>query len=120
MKTLTWQNPGQHFVAQELIKIIINHVAELREFNKEVIEKHFKEVVDFARLHQLPLYCGEFGCIAATPKADKERWYQDMIELFDKYEIARANWDYKGGFGIIEQGIPQTDLIYILTGRNIK
>ncbi|MFS2499781.1 hypothetical protein, partial [Bacteroides uniformis] len=25
-----WQNPGQHFVAQELIKIIINHVAELR------------------------------------------------------------------------------------------
>ena len=90
------------------------------EFNKEVIEKHFKEVVDFARLHQLPLYCGEFGCIAATPKTDKERWYQDMIELFDKYEIARANWDYKGGFGIIEQGIPQTDLIYILTGRNIK
>ena len=43
-----------------------------------------------------------------------------MIELFDKYEIARANWDYKGGLGIIEQGIPQTDLIYILTGRNIK
>ena len=31
MKTLTWQNPGQHFVAQELIKIIINHVAELRD-----------------------------------------------------------------------------------------
>ena len=31
MKTLTWQNPGQHFVAQELIKIIINHVAELRK-----------------------------------------------------------------------------------------
>ena len=30
MKTLTRQNPGQHFVAQELIKIIINHVAELR------------------------------------------------------------------------------------------
>ena len=90
------------------------------EFNKEVIEKHFKEVVDFARIHQLPLYCGEFGCIAATPKADKERWYQDMIELFDKYGIARANWDYKGGFGIIENGMPQTALIDILTGKNIK
>jgi len=90
------------------------------EFSKEVIEKHFKEVVDFARIHQLPLYCGEFGCIAATPKADKERWYQDMIELFDKYGIARANWDYKGGFGIIENGMPQTALIDILTGKNIK
>jgi len=33
VKTLTWQNPGQHFVAQELIKIIINHVAELRPFS---------------------------------------------------------------------------------------
>ena len=48
------------------------------------------------------------------------KWNLTKIELFDKYEIARANWDYKGGFGIIEQGIPQTDLIYILTGRNIK
>ena len=33
MKTLTWQKPGQQNVAQELIKIIINYVAELR-FNK--------------------------------------------------------------------------------------
>ena len=30
MKTLTWQKPGQQNVAQELIKIIINYVAELR------------------------------------------------------------------------------------------
>lgn len=30
MKTLTWQKPGQQNVAQELIKININYVAELR------------------------------------------------------------------------------------------
>ena len=30
MKTLTWQKPGQQNVAQELIKKIINYVAELR------------------------------------------------------------------------------------------
>jgi len=30
VKTLTWQKPGQQNVAQELIKIIINYVAELR------------------------------------------------------------------------------------------
>ena len=34
MKTLTWQKPGQQNVAQELIKIIINYVAELRVFRK--------------------------------------------------------------------------------------
>ena len=33
MKTLTWQKPGQQNVAQELIKIIINYVAELRYKN---------------------------------------------------------------------------------------
>ena len=34
MKTLTWQKPGQQNVAQELIKIIINYVAELRNIKK--------------------------------------------------------------------------------------
>ena len=37
MKTLTWQKPGQHFVAQELIKIIINYVAELRVVLKLIL-----------------------------------------------------------------------------------
>ena len=39
MKTLTWQKPGQQNVAQELIKIIINYVAELRIIsnNSEII-----------------------------------------------------------------------------------
>lgn len=37
MKTLTWQKPGQQNVAQELIKIIINYVAELR------LDKHHSE-----------------------------------------------------------------------------
>jgi len=35
VKTLTWQKPGQQNVAQELIKIIINYVAELR-INKQI------------------------------------------------------------------------------------
>lgn len=38
MKTLTWQKPGQQNVAQELIKIIINYVAELR-VNRSIKEK---------------------------------------------------------------------------------
>ena len=37
MKTLTWQKPGQQNVAQELIKIIINYVAELR-LNKHSLQ----------------------------------------------------------------------------------
>ena len=37
MKTLTWQKPGQQNVAQELIKIIINYVAELREYEEYLV-----------------------------------------------------------------------------------
>ena len=36
MKTLTWQKPGQQNVAQELIKIIINYVAELRFYRAQM------------------------------------------------------------------------------------
>ena len=48
MKTLTWQKPGQQNVAQELIKIIINYVAELRLIKypialKEALQKAFAE-----------------------------------------------------------------------------
>ena len=43
MKTLTWQKPGQQNVAQELIKIIINYVAELRYY-KERLPVYFQYV----------------------------------------------------------------------------
>ena len=49
MKTLTWQKPGQQNVAQELIKIIINYVAELRitlgyNIDCKKIEKYVKNI----------------------------------------------------------------------------
>ena len=40
MKTLTWQKPGQQNVAQELIKIIINYVAELRNITYTARHTH--------------------------------------------------------------------------------
>ena len=52
MKTLTWQKPGQQNVAQELIKIIINYVAELRfltfgEFNGDDTFDNEKVIIDW-------------------------------------------------------------------------
>ena len=34
MNPLTWQNPGQLFVAQDVIKVNIYSVAELRDIKK--------------------------------------------------------------------------------------
>ena len=47
MKTLTWQKPGQQNVAQELIKIIINYVAELRINLFFIIDKFEMFVYNF-------------------------------------------------------------------------
>lgn len=84
-------------------------------YNKEVIESHFKQVLEVAKQHNLPVYCGEFGCIGQTPQADKERWYADVVALFNQYGIARANWDYKGGFSVPAKEQEQTNVTKILT-----
>ena len=49
MKTLTWQKPGQQNVAQELIKIIINYVAELRckKLKKVIAECGINKSISF-------------------------------------------------------------------------
>lgn len=89
-------------------------------YNKGVIESHFKQVLEVAKRYNLPVYCGEFGCINQTPQADKERWYTDVVSLFDQYGIARANWDYKGSFSVASKDQEQTNVIKILTGRKKK
>ena len=88
-----------------------------QSYNRDVIESQFRQAVEVAERYGLPLYCGEFGCIDQAPTEDKERWYADVVALFGKYGIARANWDYKGGFGIIVGGKVQKRLIKILTGK---
>ena len=49
----------------------------------------------------LPLYCGEFGCYEKTPQAIRLAWYHDIMQTFKEHDIAWANWDYKGLFGIV-------------------
>ena len=87
MKTLTWQKPGQQNVAQELIKIIINYVAELRfncnsgdskvdELELEQIGSTFSFVFenkypDCPKEHNL--YCRKF--------AYKKNWQENDNEM---------------------------------------
>lgn len=52
----------------------------------------------------LPLYCGEFGAYSTTPQPVRLAWYRDVVSVFKEYGIAWANWDYKGGFGLVKDG----------------
>ena len=67
MKTLTWQKPGQQNVAQELIKIIINYVAELRLIKNSIrgnFGKNFGKVLHLIEF--ILAYLNLFRCCHAT------------------------------------------------------
>lgn len=61
-----------------------------------------------------PLYCGEFGVHHTVPLDTRLAWYRDLIEVFDELGIAWANWDYKGGFGLITPNGAETGILQAL------
>ncbi len=65
----------------------------------------------------LPLYCGEFGAYHKCPDPVRLRWYRDILTVFREHGIAWSNWDYKGGFGIVDRGTGRpTAILDLLTG----
>jgi endoglucanase len=92
---------------------------ERRIYNIDSLEKMMAKPIKLADSLDLPLYCGEFGVIDNAPVADKVRWYQDMVAVFERNKIAYANWNYKSGaFGIVDKQIkPDSAMIKILTGK---
>lgn len=72
-------------------------------YDRDVMKQQIMVAYQVAQNAKLPLYCGEFGVIEATPLEIKQRWFADLISIFDELGIAWANWDYKGGFGLIDR-----------------
>ena len=65
MKTLTWQKPGQQNVAQELIKIIINYVAELRIINIHIRLSAIRNNVERQR-NKMVFFIYQLGSLASV------------------------------------------------------
>jgi endoglucanase len=86
-------------------------------YNIDLIESHFNRVLETAEKYGLRVYCGEYGCIHGAPEADRIRWYKDMNTLFNRHSIARANWDYKGDFGIVRNGVAQDEMINAILAK---
>lgn len=91
-------------------------------FTMDSLEKRMQLPLEYAKKHNLPLYCGEFGCLMTVPRESRLKWYEDMIAIFDRNNIARANWDYKAEFGIFnpETQEPDSALIEIITGKKMN
>lgn len=66
-----------------------------RTFNKQVLVEMMEKPLRVSKTLGLPLYCGEYGVFSKAPTADRLRWYQDMLEIFEENNVSSANWNYK-------------------------
>ncbi len=76
---------------------------DVTEIGVPMLEQLIIEAVNAAEKRGAALYCGEYGVIDQAPADGTLRWYRDMHQLFEKYDIGRAAWSYKEmDFGIID------------------
>ncbi len=91
----------------------LSHLAS-EVWDRERIRQDLQIPLKVARYHGCPLYCGEFGAYEKAPLELRLAWYKDMISLLKEYDIAWANWDYKGGFAPVIKGGEVTDIVPII------
>ena len=68
---------------------------DVRPIGTEFFDGLFEPAVRTARERDIPLYCGEYGVIDRADREDAVRWLADIHEVFEKYAIGRALWNYK-------------------------
>jgi endoglucanase len=72
-----------------------------RSASDAVLNASLDRVVAFSRERNVPVFCGEFGVfIPNSLPEDRVRWYEFVTNALSRRNIARASWDYYGGFGI--------------------
>jgi endoglucanase len=87
-------------------------------YDRAKLEALLAKPLALARKLDLPLYCGEWGALPTTSREARMQWYHDMRSNLEKHNIAWANWDYKGGFGILARdGQPDREFIDVLLGQ---
>jgi endoglucanase len=86
-------------------------------YTKDSLEKMMEKPIRKAEELNLQLYCGEWGCLPTVPRESFLQWYADVRDILEKHEIGWTNWDYKGGFGIVDrrnENTPIDDFIKVL------
>ena len=112
--------PGQAITAEEMEELPENmrEIVAARNgvYNQDTLEYMMQEAIEVAGQKGLNLYCGEWGAVAEAPQEDRLQWYADMRAIFDRNNIADANWNYKSNnFGIVNSdGTPNEVLIQVL------
>ncbi len=85
-------------------------------FNKDSLAKDILIAVKKAKEWNLPLFCGEFGCFPTTPIEMRQKWYADMMAIFNENNISWCHWNYKNDFPLVDPvtGEPIRELLDVL------
>ena len=92
----------------EKLKVTDDKMAEVLENNDKFwdingLEDLMKPMIDFKTKHNVPVYCGEFGCVVLAPPKTRQNWTDDVMTLLNKYSIGFGYWSYKNmDFGVVD------------------
>ncbi|MGA2973256.1 MAG: glycoside hydrolase family 5 protein [Candidatus Bathyarchaeia archaeon] len=67
----------------------------LTSYNATSLKVGVRQIVDFSRKWDVPVFIGEWGMQADSPGV--VQYIQDGLSLFDSYSISSAWWDYASG-----------------------
>jgi endoglucanase len=101
--------PGQPIADEDLARYadrdLPQNAGDLREarlfFDRQRLQEVLAPAVARAKELKLQLYCGEFGCLPTVDRKQRLAYYTDIVSVFEANDMAWANWDYKGDFGIV-------------------
>lgn len=65
-----------------------------RYWDRTTILEDWQLPLDFAKKHNVPLFCGEFGCVGDTPEMEDMVWLLDIISAFDENNIGWTYYHY--------------------------
>jgi endoglucanase len=116
--------PGYTIDTIEYSKLSLDLVARIKEqndfYDKDVFEEQILKAIQVAKKYDLPLYCGEFGCYPTTDLETRVKIYTDLMEVFEKHNIAWAHWNYKNDFPVVdaESLDPIDEIVSVLIATN--
>lgn len=72
-------------------------------WNPDQLRQRLDQPAAWAREHDVPLYCGEFGAYTrCTPRDCRLAWHREVADALRERGIGWGLWDYVGGFHIAE------------------
>ncbi|NJB83015.1 hypothetical protein GGR97_001799 [Wenyingzhuangia aestuarii] len=68
--------------------------------NKTALQHKIEIIHQWAKKYNVEVWCTEFGAINSISKADRCRYFKDLIAVFKEKNIPYYIWEYKGNFGV--------------------